>query len=98
MVKTYTDTLKFGNPDETRKNSSRKGKSTGTRADGHWICVRSNCTVNLTLTFTHLCAVSADDRHANFLVFPESRIWYLLRVASLGDNLHEVQGPVFGEE
>ena len=51
------------------------------------------------LTFTNLCAFSADKKlMIFFLFFPENRIWHFMQIVSLEDNLHDMSYPVFWEK
>ena len=43
------------------------------------------------LTFTMLCANSADDK---LMIFLENRICHFMQIVSLGDSLHEVTDPI----
>ena len=50
------------------------------------------------LTFTTVCANSADDQLVIiFLFFPENRVWHFMQIVSIGDNLHEMPNPVYWE-
>ena len=48
------------------------------------------------LTFTTLHANSADDKLIVFFIFfPENRVWHIMQIVSLGDNLQDVSNPIF---
>ena len=53
-------------------------------AYSHWIPLNT-----LNLTLTTLWADSADDKLKWFFyIFLENKIWHLMQIVSLGDNLH----------
>ena len=37
-------------------------------------------------------------RDDTFLIFPENRIWHLMQIIPIGDNLHEMSNPVSWEK
>ena len=49
------------------------------------------------LTFTTVCAYSADDKLVIFspIFFPENRFSQIMQIVSLGDNLHEMSKSTF---
>ena len=67
----------------------------------------ASCSINLVefvlyqkkkalLTFIILRANSADEKLVIFFLFlTENRIWHFMQIVSIGDNLHEMSGPVF---
>ena len=54
-----------------------------------------NKLMSLNLTLTTLWTDSADDKLVMFFLFLlENRIWHIMQIGSIGDNLHEVSNPI----